>query len=75
MTQPTSDHGQLARCTLANCFQMTITAEGVETNDDYRRMRELGCHRLQGCLFSRPLTYEKAIELVGIRRDDGRLSA
>ncbi len=60
--------------TLANCFQMTITAEGVETNDDYRRMQELGCHQIQGYLFGRPLTYEKATELVGTRWEQGWLA-
>ena len=53
--------------TLANCFQMTITAEGVETQDDYRRMAELGCHQMQGYLFGRPVSYERASELLGVR--------
>lgn len=53
--------------TLANCFGMTTTAEGVETHDDYVRMRELGCHQIQGYLFGRPLPFEEATELVGTR--------
>jgi len=53
--------------TLANCFQMTITAEGVESHEDYRRMAELGCHQIQGYLFGRPLPFERATELVGTR--------
>ena len=51
--------------TLANCFQMTITAEGVETHDDYRRMADLGCHQIQGYLFGKPLALDKANDLVG----------
>jgi diguanylate cyclase (GGDEF)-like protein/PAS domain S-box-containing protein len=50
--------------TLANSFRMTITAEGVETADDFTRMRDLGCHQIQGYLFGRPMTYERASELV-----------
>jgi diguanylate cyclase (GGDEF)-like protein/PAS domain S-box-containing protein len=58
---------------LAKSFRMTVTAEGVETADDFTRMRELGCNQIQGYLFGRPMTYEKASELVlGVTR---RLSA
>ena len=52
---------------------MTVTAEGVETADDFTRMRDLGCHQIQGYLFGRPMTFEKASELVhGLQQ---RLSA
>ncbi|MDB5737560.1 MAG: putative signaling protein [Sphingomonas bacterium] len=51
--------------TLANCFQMTITAEGIETQDDYLRMQALGCHQMQGYLFGRPVPFDRATELVG----------
>jgi diguanylate cyclase (GGDEF)-like protein len=58
---------------LAKSFRMTVTAEGVETADDFTRMRELGCHQIQGYLFGRPMSFEKASELVhGIQQ---RLSA
>ena len=49
---------------LAKSFSMTVVAEGVETADDFERMRELGCHQIQGYLFGRPMTFEKASELV-----------
>ncbi len=49
---------------LAKSFRMTVTAEGVETADDFTRMRDLGCHQIQGYLFGRPMTFEKASELV-----------
>jgi diguanylate cyclase (GGDEF)-like protein/PAS domain S-box-containing protein len=49
---------------LAKSFRMTITAEGVETADDFTRMRDLGCHQIQGYLFGRPMSYERASELV-----------
>src|SRR5436190_20324334 len=58
---------------LAKSFRMTVTAEGVETADDFTRMRDLGCHQIQGYLFGRPMSFEKASELVtGTQR---RLSA
>jgi diguanylate cyclase (GGDEF)-like protein/PAS domain S-box-containing protein len=49
---------------LAKSFRMTITAEGVETADDFTRMRDLGCHQIQGYLFGRPMSYDRATELV-----------
>ena len=58
--------------TLANCFGMTITAEGVETQEDWRRMAELGCHQMQGYLFGRPVPFERATELVGTHWSEAR---
>ena len=49
---------------LARSFRMTITAEGVETADDFTRMRDLGCHQIQGYLFGRPMDFERATALV-----------
>jgi diguanylate cyclase (GGDEF)-like protein/PAS domain S-box-containing protein len=49
---------------LAKSFRMTVTAEGVETAEDFERMRELGCDIIQGYLFGRPLSYERANEMV-----------
>ncbi len=49
---------------LAKSFRMTITAEGVETPEDFERMRELGCDIIQGYLFGKPLSYAKANEMV-----------
>ena len=45
-------------------FRMTITAEGVETAEDFERMRELGCDVIQGYLFGRPLAYDRANQMV-----------
>ncbi|WP_310468222.1 EAL domain-containing protein [Sphingomonas sp.] len=49
---------------LANSFRMSVTAEGVETVEDFERMRDLGCDIIQGYLFGRPLSYERANEMV-----------
>ena len=49
---------------LAKSFRMNVTAEGVETAEDFERMRELGCDTIQGYLFGKPLSYSKANEMV-----------
>jgi len=49
---------------LAKSFRMSVTAEGVETAEDFERMRELGCDTIQGYLFGKPLAYERANQLV-----------
>lgn len=56
---------------LANSFRMTITAEGVESVADFERMRDLGCHRIQGYLFGRPVPFAETLALVGQRFDYG----
>jgi EAL domain-containing protein (putative c-di-GMP-specific phosphodiesterase class I) len=43
---------------------MTVTAEGVETAEDFERMRDLGCDVIQGYLFGKPLSYERANQMV-----------
>ena len=49
---------------LAKSFRMSITAEGVETAEDFERMRDLGCDTIQGYLFGKPLSYERANQMV-----------
>jgi predicted signal transduction protein with EAL and GGDEF domain len=49
---------------LAKSFRMSVTAEGVETAEDFERMRELGCDIIQGYLFGRPLVYDRANQMV-----------
>ena len=56
---------------LAKSFRMSVTAEGVETAEDFERMRDLGCDTIQGYLFGKPLAYERANQMVmglGARR-------
>jgi diguanylate cyclase (GGDEF)-like protein/PAS domain S-box-containing protein len=40
---------------LARSLDMTTTAEGVETEDQFEQIRELGCTQLQGYLISPPV--------------------
>ncbi|WP_221795791.1 putative bifunctional diguanylate cyclase/phosphodiesterase [Aquisediminimonas sediminicola] len=53
-----------AMVSLAEAFRMSVTAECVETKEDLLRMRSLGCHQIQGFLFGRPMTQDKALELL-----------
>ncbi|MDQ3328275.1 MAG: EAL domain-containing protein, partial [Chloroflexota bacterium] len=41
--------------TLAHTLGMQVTAEGVETDNQIRQLRELGCDLAQGYLFARPM--------------------
>ena len=40
---------------LARSLGMATTAEGVETEDEHRMVQELGCSKIQGYYFGRPL--------------------
>jgi diguanylate cyclase (GGDEF)-like protein/PAS domain S-box-containing protein len=40
---------------LASTLQLDIVAEGVEHNDQVRRLEELGCDQIQGFCFSQPV--------------------
>lgn len=50
---------------IAEEFGMNVVVEGVEMMDDLLRLREFGCHVIQGFIFSRPLKeseFEQALE-------------
>jgi EAL domain-containing protein (putative c-di-GMP-specific phosphodiesterase class I) len=50
--------------TLAHDLGLTAVAEGVETVDQLRHLKELGCELGQGYLFSRPVPAEVARSMV-----------
>ena len=52
---------------LADRLGMTTTAEGVETNEQVRLVRELGCTSIQGYLLGRPQPIRKAVEYFDVR--------
>lgn len=48
---------------LAHALQLSVTAEGVETENQRKTLASLGCNQMQGHLFSRPLTEIKLVEM------------
>ena len=44
-----------AAIAFARALHLDVTAEGVETTDQAARLRALGCDRVQGYLFARPM--------------------
>ena len=49
---------------LAKSFRMTTTAEGVETDEQLRIVKELGCTEMQGHLFSKACCAEELATLM-----------
>jgi EAL domain-containing protein (putative c-di-GMP-specific phosphodiesterase class I) len=43
---------------------MTTTAEGVETEEQLRLVREAGCETVQGYLLGRPMPFAEAVAQV-----------
>ena len=52
---------------LAQASRLHLVAEGVETEAQARMLRELGCHELQGYLYSRPVEPARFLQLPGLR--------
>jgi diguanylate cyclase (GGDEF)-like protein/PAS domain S-box-containing protein len=51
---------------MANSLDMTTTAEGVETQYEADLIRNLGCDKIQGFYFGRPMTAEDARQLFAV---------
>jgi diguanylate cyclase len=51
---------------LGRALGLTVTAEGVETKEQHRFLQALGCHQLQGFLFSRPVPPAEIDRMLGI---------
>ena len=50
---------------LAQALNIEVTAEGVETKEQYEFLRELGCNTIQGFYFAKPMPdeeFEKLLE-------------
>ena len=50
---------------MADSLGMTTTAEGVETSEEVELLRNLGCTKIQGYYFGRPMSAEDATQVVG----------
>ncbi len=55
---------------LARVLGMDVVAEGIETREQYRLLRQLGCRFGQGFLFARPMSAESVTRLL---RQPGRV--
>lgn len=55
---------------LADSLGMVTTAEGVETEEEYRMICQLGCRKIQGYLFGRPMPAADARRLLSDGRAD-----
>lgn len=51
---------------LAQVFRFTVTAEGVEDEEQLKVLKQLGCQHYQGFLTSRPLTVKALERLLGV---------
>jgi len=49
---------------LGRALGLTVTAEGIENEDQQRFLQALGCHELQGFLFSQPLDADELSALL-----------
>ena len=54
---------------------LDVVAEGVETEEERRLLAELGCPRLQGYLFARPMPEEEWLRWLGARAGHGLAAA
>jgi EAL domain-containing protein (putative c-di-GMP-specific phosphodiesterase class I) len=59
---------------IAEALDLAVTAEGVETAAQLRRVRAVGCERIQGFYFSKAVDAESMTTLLrtGLRRDGHR---
>jgi len=48
-----------ATVALANALHLPVTAEGIETEEQAAAVRLSGCDKLQGYLFSKPVTADQ----------------
>jgi diguanylate cyclase (GGDEF)-like protein/PAS domain S-box-containing protein len=62
---------------MADSLEMATTAEGVESAEEAELVRRLGCTKIQGYYFGRPMRAEDALQLFRRRRSDipDRISA
>ena len=54
---------------MAQSLEMSTTAEGVEDADQADMVRRLGCTKIQGYYFGRPMPVKEALSLVVRRRN------
>jgi diguanylate cyclase (GGDEF)-like protein len=62
----TEDAAAIVECVtrLGRALGLAVTAEGVESSEQHRFVRSVGCHQVQGYLFSAPVEPERIDEMV-----------
>jgi diguanylate cyclase (GGDEF)-like protein len=53
---------------LAHSLKMTTVAEGVETDEQARRLSSIGCDQAQGAHFGAPVDPESALDIISAQR-------
>ncbi len=49
---------------MARSLKLRVIAEGVEAKEQQTFLRDLGCHEMQGFLFSQPIPVHEFFELL-----------
>ncbi len=57
---------------LAHSLRLKVVAEGVDSEEQARELRRLGCDHMQGYLFSKPLPFDKMTALLGPQTGKGK---
>lgn len=53
---------------LANDLELKVTAEGIETEEQFEALKSMGCHLVQGYLIAHPLKLDDVVEFIESRR-------
>jgi EAL domain-containing protein (putative c-di-GMP-specific phosphodiesterase class I)/ActR/RegA family two-component response regulator len=79
ITNCSSDQQKRALCRmvidLARSFNVSTCAEGVETIEDLRTLRKMGCDTAQGYLFAKPMERHAFVEKLKTSKQAGVLQA
>jgi diguanylate cyclase (GGDEF)-like protein len=66
LSEQSGDAGVSAAVALGHALGLSVVAEGVETDGQLVRLRELGCDGAQGYLFSEPMPEECVDSILGV---------
>lgn len=55
---------------IAQALELGVTAEGVETKEEADLLSKLGCDRLQGYYFAKPMPFSDLVALLEAQQDD-----
>ena len=66
---PSSEDAAISKAivALAPSLELNITAEGVETEEQFIFLKNKGCHQIQGYYFSKPLSAKMLVDFLGAR--------